>query len=444
MKILLLNPPLDDEKSESFISESLGIGYITAALRRDGHEVEVFDARVRRLNPKKLLGEVAAREYDAIGITATNGHAKNLIAIARSLRKRRSDALIIAGGYLPTLCADRLLALCPEIDILVRGEGEVVASELFRRIDQGEDWREVPGVAYLKDGGTVSTPPPSLIEDLDSLPFPARDALDQTKSPIPALIAGSRGCYHRCSFCCIHSFYGISGNRAPRFRRPEKIVDEIESIITTRGIKEFGFVDDDFIGPGRKGQERAVRIAEEIKSRNLGIAFSMECRADEVDEDVLKLLKDAGLSRILLGIESAVPRQLDLYNKRITVEQNRRAVEIVRKTGIKMTAGFIMVDPYVTLDEASENMQFVRQMGLMDDGNLAHMEFLLKLKLFPGVPLVEKLRADGLLREKGLDIDYAFKDPLFRWAYRLLMAMNRISGGLRRAMGLFRGSRPGN
>ena len=438
MRILLLNPPYDREPRGSFRNEGLALGYIAAVLRRDGHEVEVFDARIQRLQPRDIIRDTLKRDCDCLGITAADAQKHNLISIVRAVRRRKKDAVIVVGGYLPTLAPAQLLAACPEIDFLVRGEGEAVASDVFGRIARGEDWRETPGIAFLRDGEAVTNPPAPLIQDLDSLPFPARDALDQTPRPVPALIAGSRGCYHRCAFCCIHSFYSIAGNRPPRFRSAPNIVAEIGSLVAERGLKQFGFVDDDFIGPSAETRDRAARIAQEIIDRKLGITFSLECRADEVEEDLLQLLKEAGLTHVLLGVESGVQAQLDRYNKRITVEQNKRAIEMVRRSGVKLTTGFIMLDPYVTPVETNVNMKFLREMGLLDNGRLASAQSLMKLKLFHGIPLAERVRADGLLREKGLDLDYSFSDPQFRILYGILHALGACSSLVRRVRGLFR------
>lgn len=437
MRILLLHPLFDQYEPPASRVESLGLGYIASVLRRDGHEVEILDAQLRCLSPKETVREVLAREFDCLGITAAHAHKKMLVSTVRAVRGKRPDAVIVAGGYLPTLSAEQLLLACPEIDFLIRGEGEAAASDVFGRISRGEDWRDAPGVAYLKDGEPVLNNPPPLIQDLDSLPFPARDTLSQSVVPVPALISSSRGCYHRCSFCCIHSFYGVSGSKAPRFRSPESVIDEIESVVASTGIKKLGFVDDDFLGPSPQTRERAIRIAEEIKARRLGITFSAEFRADEVDDDILKLFKEAGLTRVLLGIESGIQRQLDTYNKRVTVEQNRRAIEAVRRAGVDFAAGFIMLDPYVTADEVNENLRFLQEMGLSKGTGIAAIESLMKLKLYHGLPLTEQLREEGLLREKGLDVDYAFRDPQFRLVYRVITAMAACSGPLKYLRRLF-------
>lgn len=435
MKILLLNPPIDYKMDEAYRTEGLGLGYIASVLRRDGHEVEVLDAHLRCLNLKQTIDEVLARQFDCLGITASNAHKNMLLGIVRAVRKKRKDTLIAAGGYLPTLCAEQLLAACPQIDFIIRGEGEIAAPEVFGRIARNEEWRDAPAVGFIKGGKVVLNNCPSLVTDLDTLPFPARDALKQADfPPESAAIMSGRGCYNRCSFCCIHAFYALSsGKKAPRYRKPECVVDEMESVIAETGVKTFRFVDDDFIGPGEKSKERVIKLADEIKSRKLGINFRIECRADEVDADLLKMLKEIGLTDVFLGIESGVQRQLDTYNKRITVEQNKKAVEIVRSSGVRLRPGFIMLDPYTTIAEIQENLQFIKEMDFLDEVKHAPAPFVTRLELHRGVQLVEQLKNDGLLREKGIDVDYAFKDPLVSLVVKNTMISSAISDMLRRA-----------
>lgn len=426
MRILLVSPPMDGKEPPIRHTESLGMGYIAAVLRKDGHEVEILDAYLRRMNLKAAISDILSREFDCIGITASDVHKQNLMTIAREVRKHRSDALICAGGYLPTFTAEKLLRNCPEIDFLVRGEGELTASEVFRRISQGSDFRDVPGVAYLHEGSPVLNPLPPLIKDLDELPFPARDELAAISPEVPAMISGSRGCYHRCAFCSIHGFYSLHGGRAPRYRSPQNILDEIESVIEKTGIREFVFADDNFIGPGERNRQRVFRLVDEIRARKLSFTFTIECRVDEADEELLRALKEVGLIRVFLGVESGVQRQLDTYNKRITVEQIRSAVDLVRRLGIDMHAGLILLDPYVTFDELVKNVQFVREMGLQDGTTKLPVVYTSKLQLYGGVPLIEKLRNEGLLREKGMDLDYVFRDPTFRLVYSLTNCVGKV------------------
>lgn len=425
MKILLVHPP-SDKGMASYAVESLGLGYLAAVLRCEGHEIEVLDAHLQCLSTRDTIREILSRSFDCLGITAMQCYQAALVSIVRAVRKKKSDALIVAGGYLPSLSTHQLLLTCPQIDVVVRGEGEATAVELFGKIERGEQWRDTPGIAFLADGAPVLNTPRPLITDLDSLPSPARDAIMATRlRDVPAAIAGSRGCYHRCSFCCINSFYEISGGGRPRLRSPARVADEMEAVVASTSYTQFMFLDEDFVGPGTIGKERPVQIADEILARRLEISFSIECRSDEVDEDVLKRLKEAGLTRVFLGVESGVQRQLDTYNKNTTTEQNRQAIEVVQRAGLELVIGFIPFDPYTTPEEIEENNRFVQEHK--PRAVKLNMSPLNRVMLYPGTPLTEKVRADGLLRERGLSLDYTFKDPQVEFLLGVARAAERCS-----------------
>lgn len=431
MRILFVHSPVDYRIPDSFRTESLGLGYLTSVLRKDGHQVDIFDPVLQRLNTRSSIDRLLSRDFDCVGITSSDTGRNGLMAIAKAVRKSQPSALIVAGGYLASLNSQQLLQACPELDFVVRGEGEAVASDVFGRIDRGEDWRSTPGVAFMADGQLVMNPVPPLIRDLDSIPFPARDALKSAPDGATARIIASRGCYHNCSFCSVKTFYALSGSRVPRFRSPENVVDEIESINAEMGISDFTFSDDDLIGPGRKMRERVMRLAEEIMRRNLKITFAAEFRADEIDAEILELLISAGLNEVFIGVESGVQAQLDRYNKGVTVEQNKRAIEIVRASGVKFRCGFIVFDPYTNPAEVQENMQFARETGIADDARKSSIPLVTKLGVFRGTPIEKRLREDGFLIERGLEIDWKPKDP----SLRVMMGVSRTFGAL---SGLFK------
>jgi radical SAM superfamily enzyme YgiQ (UPF0313 family) len=442
MRVLLLHTPMTYEMADEYLSDSPGLGYIAALLRRDGHEVEILDALLRDLRPRDLVPEILAREYDCLGITANHDHTDVLIPLVRELRKRRNDALIIVGGYLPTLSTEDLLRACPEIDIAVRGEAEISVPDLFGRIDSSEEWRTTPGIAYLQDGSPVITRGLHSVSDLDSLPFPARDGLLQRTKDNPVRlvrIVGSRGCYGRCSFCSIRAFHAISGHSVPRVRSPKNIVDEIECTVALTGLTAFKFTDDDFIGPNDKTRRHAMEVAEELKSRRLPITFEIECRADVVNEDILTQLKEVGLTRVFVGIESGVQAQLDRFNKHLTVEDNRRAIETIRGLGLQLSSGFITFDPYVTVGEVAQNLQFLSETGISSElakstsSQVMH-KALARLAVFPGAPLARQLKADGLLVGSSMTPEFVFKD---RWV-RLLDRALRVFEFIARFIGRFR------
>jgi len=423
VRVLLVHPPAGSDMPANYVGESLGLGYLTAVLRRDGHEVQILDAAIQRISGKEAISKILNSDFDCLGITALHEDKDFLVAAARAVKANRKNAIVCAGGYLPSLSTEPLLTECPELDFVIRGEGEHSTREVFRRIAANQNWLDAPGVACRQNGRVVMNAPPPLIDDLDSLPFPARDVLSQARNRdlLFAVASSSRGCYHRCSFCCVHHFYGLSGGKAPRFRSPSNFVDELEHVIATTGVRDFAFISEDFLGPG-KAAENGLAIGQEIINRKLDIKFTIEARADSVSEDRINFLKKAGLVGVFMGIESGCQRQLDTYNKAITVEKNKLGIEIVRRCGVEVQPGFIMFDPYVTPDELQENLQFVKETKLY-----AGRAPLLKCRIYHGVALAEKVRQDGLLIEKGTHLDYEFADPRTRKMWRMVTLVQRMS-----------------
>ncbi|MGQ9454487.1 MAG: B12-binding domain-containing radical SAM protein [Armatimonadota bacterium] len=433
MRVLLLHPPTRAEVSV-YRTESVGLGYIASSLRQDGHKVEILDANISRLSTGRAIRHVLERDFGCLGITAMHDQWRFVVDVVKAVRShKKKDVLITVGGYLPTLAPDLLLYRCPELDFIVRGEGENVIREVLSCVERNEDWRKVPGIAYLSDGEVVKNPLPPAHSDLDSLPFPARDVLISNPWLQRAPFSSSRGCFHRCVFCSIKEFYALLGHHGRRDRSPSNVVDEMEHVLSVTGISYFVFSDDDFIGPGEKCRARAYAIADEIISRGLRVRFSFECRADEVDRDLFKRLMEAGLDAVFIGLESGSESQLERFRKGTTVEQNRKAIDTVRELGLKMDVGFIMFDPYVTVDEIEENMKFIRELKLSVP--------MIKLKLYPGLPVIDRVREDGLLVESDLDLDYRFQSPGIAQAYdamRLSMSVRAAIWKLRDGLGLGR------
>lgn len=195
--------------------------------------------------------------------------------------------------------------------------------------------------------------------DLNDLPFPVRtEALFR----LPEVnLQGSRGCYGGCTFCYINPFYGQGSQW--RGRTPENIIAEIDELITKHKIKEFYFTDPNFFGPGEKGQQRALRLATLLKSRN--IRFGIEARVNDIHDETISTLVEAGLHHLLIGLESGSDSSLKRINKMTTVAQNERAIRVLRKHGIDPNIGFIMFEPDSTLEDIRVNFEFLRRNELM-------------------------------------------------------------------------------
>ena len=151
--------------------------------------------------------------------------------MAGTYRRSRRAGIIshfTIGGHYPSLCHDETLRLFPELDSVVRYEGELTLVDLVGRLAVGDDWRDTPGIAYLRDGTVVESAPRALVQDLDSLPFPYRPYEPERILGFPVLpLLASRGCARRCSFCSIHTFYRTAPGKVVRVRRPEKVMQEM-------------------------------------------------------------------------------------------------------------------------------------------------------------------------------------------------------------------------
>jgi radical SAM superfamily enzyme YgiQ (UPF0313 family) len=211
-------------------------------------------------------------------------------------------------------------------------------------------------------------------------------------------------------------------------RSPENVVEEIKSLVKDHDVHRFIFVDDNFIGVGQRGKERAREIAERIIQAKLEVEFFLLCRVTDIEEDLFSLLQRAGLTSVGLGVESGNQRQLDTYGKGTTVEDNKRAIRTLRKIGVFPGIGFIMADPYFTPEELIQNMRFLNEVGV----KLSDLTFPLgELWLFDGTTIIERLREEGRLRGDYLR-GYSY-EPVHKGFYRLYRAASWLRDLIRPA-----------
>jgi radical SAM superfamily enzyme YgiQ (UPF0313 family) len=356
-----------------------------------------------------------------------------------ALRMKGARSVICLGGHLATFSYREILQEFRDaIDLIVIGEGERTIVEVVRALRAGRPFDGIAGVAYWDGSGVVRTPWRPVERDLDALPRPIVLRSDGDEAPL--FVTTSRGCYGRCTFCRSTYF----GERW-RPRDPVAVVDELE-LAARDGVRLFELVDDNFLGPGRRGRRRATAFARELVRRDLDVRFHASCRVDDVDEDTMVALRDAGLISLSVGIESGVPRMLDSFGKKVTVAQNEATLRLLDRLGISTLAYVIFFDPYMTLAEVRENLAFLRRISGLDR---VRFEEIIFRRLIPvsGTPLFERIRRDGLLRGDYLSgysftflhpevalladfletvdlrIERAFQDPQYSAIPRLYAAM---------------------
>lgn len=405
--------------------------------------VERVEAEVRPLHKKSITGTGCL----VVGISIPfSDMIRPAVSVAKAVRALLGkEVLLTMGGHVPTLAPDYIFKDCPQIDFIVSGEGELTLLEVLEKVKDGRDWRDTPGVILPNSPG-ICVPRPQdvegslsgeqgvrtfvprpLISSLDDLPFPVRDTLPayQRRKAIPRIL-GSRGCYGNCSFCSVNSFYRSAPGPRWRGRSPQSIAEEMERLSKDYGVTEVMFSDDNFIGPGKVGKERAVAIAEEIMRRGIRMRFSIACRANDIDRETFTILRKAGLKGVFLGIESGVQRALDSFNKGVTVEDNRKAALLTRELGLDLILGFIMFDPDTTLEEIFENLQFLRSIGIGASTIFNRIGALNRLDAYEGTPMAERLRKEGRLQGDYTGYRYRMRDPRAELVYRTALLAYKI------------------
>ncbi len=333
--------------------------YLAPFVIQDGHQVTYLEglfhsfenarARLRELNP------------EIVGVTITSVDWENSRWMINEMKREFPAATFVAGGIHPTLWGERCLEECEGLDYIVYGEGEHTFRELVGRLAAGESPEGVQGIIYRSGGGLVRTPPRPVIEDIDTLPFPAHQlapASDYLPSPtfynrLPhANIIGARGCPYECIFC--HT------DRHTRMRSAGNIADEIQWLVKNQGVRDIAFWDDTFT----LSEKRVNDFCDEIEKRGLNIDWAVNARVDRVTPDMLKRMKRAGCWRILFGIESGVQKNLDTLKKRTTLSEIRTAVSATSALGMEAYGTFMFGIPGETFEEGLATIDFACSLDL--------------------------------------------------------------------------------
>jgi Fe-S oxidoreductase len=389
--------------------ENLGLLSMAASLSRAGFTVALVPFDPSRT--VEIAEEVVALDASLVGLSLIFQFSiEDFGSLARELRFRGSTSVLCAGGHFPSLRPQEALSLIPELDVIVRFEGEETIVDLMRRLADRGSWPSVRGLAFRSGGIVALSPLRSLIPDLDSLPPPLRPELRSLSdgAPVASLLA-SRGCSWSCSFCSIRSFYGSCEGPARRSRSPLRVVDEMESLHGERGVEVFVFQDDDFAARTSEREAWLNGFLSELDRRGLGRAlrWKISCRVDDLSDERLDAMMERGLRAVYLGVESGNERGLRLMNKRVDVEDNRRAIELIERKGLLLGMGFMLFDPSSDERSLRDNIAFLDGVGR--EGYLA-LNFC-KMLPYAGTPIEESLAAEGRLSGTAVRPDYRLASP---------------------------------
>ena len=368
MKVCFINPPLVFHGGFHLVP--LGLAYVAAAVRDCGHDVSLVDAQ---LHSREHIIQSASRA-DVVGITSMSNNFLGTAALAEDIKRVNPEAIMVMGGPHVTFTDSQVLKEYPGIDIIVRHEGEYTMRELLQSLDKN-DLSHVKGITFKQKDTIIRNEARPFIQDLDALPFPARDLLETDKyytgGGMPRIISG-RGCPHSCIFCSASSMWG----HTVRLRSPHNVVDELEHLISKYHVKTFGFDDDTFT----MVPQHATKICEEIIERGIDVRWGCNARVDTLTPELLKIMKKAGCFSLFIGIESGNQKTLDLMNKKITLKQIRDAITLAKKYSIEVLLTGILGFPHETYKDVQNTIDFMFSL----DGDRYLFNFLM---VYPGTKL---------------------------------------------------------
>jgi anaerobic magnesium-protoporphyrin IX monomethyl ester cyclase len=347
--------------------DNLGIGYMSAILNKTGINTKVIDFRGTRSSILKAI-----KKYDPVlvgfSILFLN-HIDHFVKLIEYLRQGGIRCHFTAGGHYASLKSDELFNIIPWLDSIVRFEGEYTLPELVNYIVSGKDWRHIESIVYKNNDKLVYNPVRPLERDLDTFPCPVRAPLRKFafNKKFATILAG-RGCIYECSFCNSRKFYSLPQGPVKRIRKPEMVVQEMKYLHYSKKCSVFLFQDDDFPVRSKLQPDWVQRFCSELDREGLRnkVIWKINCRPDEVEEEIFSLMRNHGLYNVFLGIEDGTDIGLKYLNKHLTVDKTLEAIAIIKKLEIGFDYGFILFQPLTLFTSLIENLDFLR--GICGDG----------------------------------------------------------------------------
>jgi len=412
---------------ETVVGEHMGLEYLASCLKQAGHRVTLLDACLMQYEDWQQVADhlcnMKGEPFGLVGFTGSQDVFLENIYTARALREAGWRGHFIHGHDFCSLNHEEIIRKFPVLDSIGRGEGEQLIIDLVDTLERGGNLAEVEGLTYRENDAVRVNQPRLLIEDIDQIPFPDRQNWSYSREAELAMgVVSSRGCgYNRCTFCYPNVF--TSANQplpgGPwRARSAENVVEEIARLTTDYSPHRITFVDENFLGCGAAGFERAYRIGREILRRKVKVNYMINIRSVDVDRDLLKLLKESGLRSLFVGFESGSQKILDYYQKGATVPQQARALEIIQDLGIDLVVGYIFFDPISTLEDLRQSLHFYVRLNQYDVS-----KFSQRLRVLPGTLIYKRMQAEQTVFGDIWHTTYDFSSPKIDTVYTLVRGL---------------------
>lgn len=430
MKVLLIEPPFMRLRRRKTSFFPIGLGYLAAVLAKHSFDVKIYNAEhsdeVFEVDNDSsgpydaLLGQhkyykqaladnghlvwreieatIAAQQPDIIGITSRSAKFPSALKIASIAKQMNPRCQVVLGGPHPTIKPDECIT-DSNVDLVVRGEGEETFLELCLALEKGQDYGDIAGLTFIRDGRIVHNERRAFIADLDGLPVPARDLVlfpaTYSEADMGALTT-SRGCAYKCGYCSAASTW----TRKVRNNSVENTIEEIKHIVETYGSKTINFWDDSFT----VNRKRILKLCQAIIDSKLDILWTCTTRVDLVDDELLASMKRAGCIRIDLGVESGSDRMLKIIDKGITIEKVKWAIKLIHKHKIQVSAFFMAGFPEETEEDLLQTIDLMKSIKV-------ETMCLSIFTPYPGTALYDMAQSLGVIPEVTDWADFDHHSP---------------------------------
>ena len=406
MRILLIDPYV-----AGGVSLSSSLGWLSASVRSEGHEVFVLDLNSRGIpNYQDILPNFLARYVpDMVGITVMCTTYATALQMVEHLREYFRGYIVLGGAQM-SFERENALKDSERTDFVVVGEGEETLVELMDHLENSEGLKDIEGLIYRENGEVKTNSPRRPIADLNKLPFPDYRLFGlKQASPIYSYrISTSRGCPFRCVFCNPH-------NMQAKWRSRDfgLAIEELKFAKTQFGVGRFDICEPVF----NLTSERVIEFCELLLKEKINMPWTCRSglRADRITDEMIKLMKRAGFYNVKIGVETLAPTVFPNVKKGETIEDIVRAVEIVKRNGLRISGSFIIGLPGSTYKTDMESFKHAQKLGFVE----SLWFFLIP---YPGTPAYHWVLEHGTMyydykRAHQHYIEHITKDEQLRVAF---------------------------
>ena len=415
LKCILIDPPsmavnisrmsgVKEATEQLACAPPIGLAYIAAVLRENGIEVKIIDAKSLNISHKEAAQMVEKESPDLVGVTVFTSQLRSALQMCQAVKEVCPATKVVVGG--PHIHSEHEEVIRKDfVDFCVRLEGEMTMLELVDAVSNGMDLRGVRGITFKRGDEIIVNPDRPLIKDLDTLPFPARDLLPNhvyggvkglEEGENYTMVTASRGCPFRCHFCAIPQFWSTQ-----RRRSAANVLNELEHICETYNVTFFMFTDEEFVLNRKWVAELCQGMVE--RGLNRTVAWACSARVDTVSQELLEEMKRANCEFIFYGIEFGNQRILDFAEKKTTLAQIHRAVDMTRKAGISPHGNFMLGYPTETKETIEDTIALARTLDI-DDASFSIV------MPFPGTQLYRYCKENDLLNTYDWE-QYSYFNP---------------------------------